>query len=372
MANPNVDAIWDIAPHTAAKHDLLRSYLGAWIGIFGHSNAHRKVNFIDGFAGPGIYEGGEAGSPIIALRTFLEHAAADAITSTQFNFMFNEQDAERYAILKAQITALGYEAGGFPAHLNVEVANRNFHDLGEELLAGMRADQGLAPTFFFIDPFGYRDVPLDLIQRLLRFPACEMLIYFDFNSVNRFGTAGNVDEHFEALFGTDEFKNAPPAGDPGRGEYFRDLYERQLRNVGNFAHVRSFAMVPDHGHIGYYLFFCTRNLQAFDKMKAQMWKLDPTGGFRFEDRLAGQPVLFDIDASAEPLQDAMLAEFAGKTVPIEIVTAWVVAETPYYSGQVKTKTLRPMQKAGLISSSNQKRPGFFPDGTQITFSSPKS
>ncbi len=43
------------------------------------------------------------------------------------------------------------------------------------------------------------------------------------NSVNRFATAGTaVDEHFEALFGTDAFKNAPASG-KARHEYLRDL-----------------------------------------------------------------------------------------------------------------------------------------------------
>ena len=67
----------------------------------------------------------------------------------------------------------------------------------------------MAPTFAFIDPFGYKDVPLYLVAELVGFPKCELFIYFDFNSVNRFATAGIVDEHFDRLFGTDEYKNAP-------------------------------------------------------------------------------------------------------------------------------------------------------------------
>lgn len=365
MTKPKDAPVWSIAAHTAAKHDLLRSYLGAWIAIFGHSSAYRKANFIDGFAGPGIYEDGEPGSPIIALRTFLDHASVDAIGGTTFNFMFNEADPERYAILKDQIKALRKERG-FPSNLNVEVANRNFHDLGEEILKDLKQNEILAPTFFFIDPFGYTDVPLDLIQRLLAFNACEMLIYFDFNSVNRFATAGVVDDHFEALFGTDEFKNAPASG-AERHEYLRDLYERQLRDVGNFAHVRSFAMVPDHGHVSYYLFFCTRNLQAFDKMKAQMWKLDPTGGFRFEDRLAGQPVLFGDETAIEQLQDELARHFAGRTVDVQRVIDYTVAETPFYSGQVKRSALAPMQRAGRITCPNQTRANTYKEGTRISF-----
>lgn len=363
----SMDTIWAIAPHTAAKHDLLRNYLGAWFAIFGQSSAHRKVNFIDGFAGPGVYKGGEDGSPIVALRALLEHTAVANFAGTQFNFLFNEQDPKRLESLKAQVDKLRTEVGGFPPNVNIRFEGQNFHDLGQEILGSMKSSEVLAPTFFFVDPFGYKDVPLELMQQLLQYRACEMLTYFDFNSVNRFATASIVDEHFEALFGTDGFKNAPPKGDPGRHEYLRDLYEQQLRDVGNFAHVRSFAMVNETGHVGYYLFFCTRDLQAFDKMKAQMWKLDPSGSYRFEDRLADDLVLFEIDYSTEPLKAWLLDRFAGETVPIQVVIDTVVAETPYYSGQVKAKTLAPMNRAGQITGSNQKKVGQFPPGTSVVF-----
>jgi hypothetical protein len=34
-----------------------------------------ELLYVDGFAGPGVYEGGEMGSPIIALRAALLHRA---------------------------------------------------------------------------------------------------------------------------------------------------------------------------------------------------------------------------------------------------------------------------------------------------------
>jgi hypothetical protein len=59
---------WPLAPHTKIKHEILKRYLNAWLPILG-SWAGRVV-FIDGFAGPGRYSGGEPGSPVIALQTF--------------------------------------------------------------------------------------------------------------------------------------------------------------------------------------------------------------------------------------------------------------------------------------------------------------
>ena len=60
-----------IAPHTVAKHLLLKRYLDAWFPILGRYN--NRINYIDGFAGPGEYEGGEDGSPLLAIEAARSH-----------------------------------------------------------------------------------------------------------------------------------------------------------------------------------------------------------------------------------------------------------------------------------------------------------
>lgn len=65
--------IWNIEPHTEAKHEILRKYLDAWFPIMTRWNG--RVLYIDGFAGPGEYIGGKYGSPIIATKAVLEHKA---------------------------------------------------------------------------------------------------------------------------------------------------------------------------------------------------------------------------------------------------------------------------------------------------------
>ena len=49
--------VWPIEPQTEAKHEILRKYLAAWFPIM--SSWQERIIFIDGFAGPGVYEGGE-------------------------------------------------------------------------------------------------------------------------------------------------------------------------------------------------------------------------------------------------------------------------------------------------------------------------
>jgi three-Cys-motif partner protein len=50
-----------LEPHTRAKHEILKRYLQAWMVILSQGR-FPEILYIDGFAGPGQYEGGEAGS----------------------------------------------------------------------------------------------------------------------------------------------------------------------------------------------------------------------------------------------------------------------------------------------------------------------
>lgn len=360
-AMPNA-TLWPLEPHTAAKHELLRSYLSAWFPILGSTRG--RVVFLDGFAGPGEYADGEPGSPIIALSALLDHSHFSSLEHCEFVFVFNENHPDRYRSLEANLHTLQTSRSQWPSNVKVSARSEDFGVLAKELAC---YGQRLAPTFAFIDPFGYKGLEIQDLADLLAADRCELFCYFDYNSAQRFATAGNVDDHFEALFGCEEFKSAPPAGNPGRGEYLIRLFERQLGKVANFRYVQSFAMKNGAGILGHYLVFATRSLKGLDKMKQAMWKLDPLGRYSFSDRLAGQEVLFGSTPDTGPLRDALLERFGGSSVPIQVVVDWVVATTPYHSGHVKRATLKPMEADQLITATNRRRCGEYPNGCTVTF-----
>lgn len=207
---------------------------------------------------------------------------------------------------------------------------------------------------------------MDLLSRLLAFPTCELFVYFDFNTANRFATAGNIDTVLTALYGTDEYVNAPASG-PSRKQYLHDLFQRQLQNVCNLKYVQSFEMLNETGHTGYYLFYGTRNVKGLQVMKDAMWKVAPEGDYRFSDRLAGQDVLFQTEVDTSPLQAQLALEFAGRSVTIEQLEEYVLVHTPYRAAHLKKLTLKPMQAAGLISVPDKVKRGTYPAGTTVNF-----
>lgn len=98
MTTPQ-ETIWEIEPHTLAKHEILRRYLGAWFPILGTYN--RRIVYIDGFCGPGQYKGGEPGSPIIALQEAINHK--QRLAGIEVSFLFLDERLDRISHLENQI-----------------------------------------------------------------------------------------------------------------------------------------------------------------------------------------------------------------------------------------------------------------------------
>ncbi|GAA3144781.1 three-Cys-motif partner protein [Kribbella aluminosa] len=358
--------LWDRPPHTAAKHQLLQEYLGAWFPILAKYN--RRLFYYDAFAGPGRYKSGDDGSPLIALKTLIEHDYFTSMPRTEFVFLFNEQDPGCAEHLEGLIDELKATNKPWPANVRVGVTNNTFIELTTDLLDDLDSRAAkLAPTFAFVDPVGVKATPMAVLRRLTDFPKGELLVYFAHEAVFRFCGAGNIDQALTDLFGTEEYKDAGLLTGSQRSQYIHDLYKRQLHEVCNFPYIQSFAMYDHRGKRLYDLFYCTREPIGLDRMKGAMWKIAPSGDFSFRDRFANQDVIFGAEVDTTPLQSHLLTHFSGQAVTIEAIVDHVIVATPYASGHVKRATLAVMQRSGLISSPNQKRKGTFTDGTIVIF-----
>lgn len=364
------DTVWEMEPHTRAKHELVRQYLGGWFPILGANSG--RVVFLDGFAGPGVYRGGEPGSPIIALQTLLDHSHWRRLQGCEFVFEFLEPEADRAERLKRELTRFVSERGGLPGNVKYEVQRSTFEQGATEIIEMLEEQKArLAPTFAFIDPSGFSGVPLELISQLLDFDKCEVFINFMFDFINRFATAGNVDHHLGRVFGCDDYQQARVLSrGERRRQFLHDLYEHQLREVAGFPYVRRFQMFNQQGHNVYSLFFGTRNLRGLKVMKEAMWKVDPGGTYRFSDRLAGQTVLFG-KTDVEPLRQAIMWNFAGQTVGVEEIERFTLVNTPYSASHYNRAVLKPLEKEERIEvvSTPRERRYTYPQHTVIRFPS---
>ena len=101
-----LDTVWDLEPHTQAKHDLLANYLKRWFPIL--SRYQSRLLYVDGFAGPGEYRDGSEGSPLLVLGGAREHLLLqpNVRPGLRLAFLFIEERLDRFATLDRRVQAL--------------------------------------------------------------------------------------------------------------------------------------------------------------------------------------------------------------------------------------------------------------------------
>ena len=342
MAVPR-EKIWPLKPHSLGKHRVLKEYLKAWLPILGLTQ--ERIIFLDGFAGPGAYKGGEDGSPIIALNAFLEHSAKNKITA-EVKFVFIENEQDRADHLDGLVRPL---KARLPQGSEVRVVCGAFDEtLAQQLESLADVDKPFPPCFAMVDPFGVSDTPMRVMERILAHRMSEVYISVMYEHINRFRSSDEFRGPLDSLFGCADWRTCVDLNDGReRRRCLFDLYKRQLREAGaeQVIHFDLF----DRGQHKYSIFHASRHPRASNEMKAAIWSVDPGGGFVFHGGQAEQLTL-GVEPNFRPLQDALRNRFRGKRwVTIEEVEEFVMSdETDYHRTQLRRQALAPMEDRGEL------------------------
>jgi len=360
--------VWDLEPHTKAKHEILRRYLRAWFPIMSKWNG--RILYIDGFAGPGAYSKDEPGSPLIAINAAKEHTLK---LDAELVFWFIEARKDRCEHLKELLSK-----EELPANIKYEVECSKFDESLTALFDALD-EQGkrIAPTFAFIDPFGYSDTPFHVIERIMKNDKCEVLITFMSGFLNRFKSDSHKENAFDMLFGTTEWREIildSSSGGKSDEKKFVYFYQNRLESVAKY--VRTFEMINRVNQPIYHLIFGTNSIKGLKEMKRAMWEVDRTGMYRFSDMTdPHQITLFEPEPNYQELKKMIVNKFKGTTATIEEIEEFVVIETPFRETHFKQKILKKMEYANPpeieIVDTNRGRRGTYPPGTVIRFLSNK-
>jgi len=287
-------------------------------------------------------------------------------------FWFIDEREDRIEHLKRELQTVSV-----PGNFKVKPEYGRFHEEVGSILSGFGETGGsLAPTFAFIDPFGFSEIPFKVIKSLLAHKGCEAFITFMVDAINRFlrHPEDDIVKHIVDAFGTDEAVQI--AKDSGnRIENLRTLYQRQLNTVARY--VRYFEMRDHNNRVQYYLFFASNNRTGHVKMKDAMWKVDPEGEFRFSDATnPNQMVLFEADTTS-PLINLLWNKFGGrKQVLAKEVLAYVEDDTAYLKKHM-TAALRQGELDGRLkveakkSDGARRKAGTYPDLARMSFDQAK-
>jgi three-Cys-motif partner protein len=348
----SVDPVtWERDDHTAAKHDLLRAFFNKWVSVHSEWFAARGgglVRIYDGFAGPGVYSGREAESPVILLRALCTHPRLLAYwTAVDYELRFVEMNEDRARMLNDQLReqeAKLRTAGTWSERINWSVTCGRYEDHVPQPIARPSA------LFLFLDPFGYSHSPMALTHELVQQPKSDTLIFLPLSFVNRFAGLSSQERALDRFFGTREWRDVPDG--PGRPRALLDLFMDQLRKAG-LDMALAFRIRPEERSNEYWIVGASSHPQGFASIKEGFWAVDPVNGQGFaapRSTLAGQDTLFgDLpqDANTEPLLELLRERFDHKWFSVEDAMA-VTACSRFLDSHLKQKTLRPAEQAGRL------------------------
>lgn len=357
-----MDNVWNLEPHTRAKHEILRRYLNAWFPILKIVNPS-GLNYIDGFAGPGIYSRGEDGSPVIAMKSALNHR----LPLPRISFIFIEKDISTAVKLESVLRA---QFPNLPSNIGYEVHNGEFAEIITRILDDIdRQSMTIAPTFTFVDPFGYSGFPMTVLDRLMKQNATELLITFMASRIRRFldPMHENAMDH---LYCSTDWRKARGMNGKAQIDFLLQLYIECLKSRTPAKHVMSFEMADNNGNTIYHLIFATKHPKGCDVMKEAMWRVDPSGTYRFFDYASGVR-RFELSETGPEwvahAQDLITKHFRGRSVGIEELRDFL-QPTPFLWR--KRKILIPLENSGVISNvKGRQRSRTYPDGCILEFCS---
>lgn len=357
---PPKTKLWPLDSHSHGKHLVLKRYLNAWFPIL--CRREDRLLVIDGFSGPGVYEGGEDGSPILALKAALNHADP-MVNSVNITFVFIEEDQARLDNLKSVIED---SFPNIPSNIQIVFRNSKFDECLSEVLDMVdQQNKKLAPCFAMIDPFGVSDTPMSIIQRILVNPKSEVYVSVMHSYINRFLKSSEFEPHLTKLYGTEEWKKSRNlvAYDEKRS-FLYNLYKSQLKAVSS-GYALHFDLYNGNKH-AYAIFFASRALLGMDRMKEAIWKIAPEGDFIFRGDNSNSLNLANPDFTN--LINLIIERFSNQWVSVKIVLDYVKSdETDFHSSQVKKNALKVLESQGRIHFPEgvKRRRGTFKDDLYI-------
>lgn len=297
---------WEMKLHTKVKHRILSKYLVGWIRKL---SKYGKICYFDCFAGRGRYESEEIGSPLIAMNM----AAGNNKYFSEFICTFIEKNKDNFLNLKNEINnELKNNPTKYDKVKILEPINDEFSNVAKKLLKSV---DKIAPSFFFIDPFGFKGLPFDVIKDLLsKYQHTEVFITLMSRDVSRFYTDEFKEATITELFGTDEWKKFKDIEGIEKEIGTINLYINQLRRVAKYVRIYRLSM-DECRKTGYYLVHATNVFDGFKLMTDVMFNESTNKGmFAYLGPEDGQKTLASFLSDEKKVKEFLISSFSKKTL----------------------------------------------------------
>lgn len=340
---------------SAVKAAIVSKYFWSWANVImpqAQKSRDPKIAYLDLFAGPGRYKDGKKSTPLL----ILEKAIHDPMMSEMLVTIFNDGNKNNAQDLQNAIDQIsGIE------NLKYRPIVRN-NEVGSEMVE-LFSSISLVPTLFFVDPWGYKGLSLQLVNSVLKNWGCDCIFFFNYNRINMGLNNPLVQEHMAALFGderTDVLRKKLESLSPEEREscIVEELCKALGANEGRY--VLPFSFKNDAGtRTSHHLIFVSKSVRGYSIMKEIMARessLHEQGVPSFDYNPADRrfPLLFELNRPLDDLEQMLLVKFANCTLTMKDIYEQHHVGHRFIERNYK-EVLKQMEANGLIHCDPAKR-----------------
>jgi len=349
------------------KAEIVEKYFWAWAKVILPQVKKRDISigYIDLFCGPGRYKDGSKSTPL----RVLERAIDDPDLRERLLTLFNDADSDNTNSLQQSIFDI-------PNIQRLQHQPKIFNtEVGEELVQVLETVPFI-PTLFFVDPWGYKGLSLNLIGTLIKNWGCDCIFFFNYNRINMGINNQAVAEHMNSLFGeetADSLRDIlQERSSRDREIVIVETISQALKRIGG-EYVLPFRFKNEKGtRTSHHLIFVSKNVRGYSIMKDIMAKYSSSTeqgvpSFEYNQATQQQPLLFELTRPLDELGDMLLDEFAGRTMTmIEIFDRHHVGKS-YIKKNYKDVLLVLESEGKIQTEPSKRRKGTFGDKVKLTF-----
>jgi three-Cys-motif partner protein len=328
---------WKYKDHTKTKHQVLKCYLEKWYPILGK---HNSVKYFDCFGGCGVYtldgRNYEPGSPILAAIAWKEKGNKD----NPFCLCCIESDEKTLANLKKAFSH-------FCPDLDEPLFIQNDFDqsINNTLDEIEKNKTLLAPSFFFIDPFGF-SLKYSTISRIMRIKKSEIFLNFMYDPISRFLTHDALEDRFTELFGCEDWRALSDLQSASKEKELINLYRNQLKKASRFVMPYRICY-PDKDRTFYYLIHLTNHPKGAEIMKSCFAEVN-YGKVEYLGKLKDQLTIMDaLGLRLDNVKNLMSESFKGQTLTYDDLLEKLIDSTPFLKKEIN-EGLRSLREDGRI------------------------
>lgn len=320
------------------KARIVEKYFWVWAKVIiptvKKSASEPRIAYIDLFAGAGRYKDGSKSTPVKVLET----AISDPDMRDMLVSIFNDADVENVNSLQQAIDAI-------PGIKSLKYRPQVFnHEVGENIVRTFQ-ERRLVPTLFFVDPWGYKGLSLQLINSVVKDWGCDCIFFFNYNRINMGLSNDAVKEHMNALFGqvrAAQVRERLKALSPKERELtVVEAICEALKEMGG-QYVLPFRFRHEIGNrTSHHLIFVSKHVKGYEIMKEIMAKesseqMQGVPSFEYNPATLQQPLLFELTRPLDELEAMLLDTFSGRTMTMKEIYDQHHVGKPYISKNYKT------------------------------------